>query len=491
MARRRSTTSIIKAVAREHARAQREREKQLRAQEHERIRQEKIAKQQYQEERSIEVELMNLELSNTITELQTILEKTLSIDDTISFGNLRLDEKYKTPPQKKDFAVPRPSFFDNLIPGSKSRFLTKLENAKREYELKIQIYEEEKHAFLAKVQQRNQEVNEFEREYKSGDPDAIAAYCNMVLERSEYPNGFPQEFRIAYLPEPKEIVIEYELPTIEIIPSVLQYSYIKTKDEISEKARTKTEIKDLYRDIVSAIALRTIHEVIEADQGNHIDVVVFNGFIQTVDPATGHDVSPHLISVRTSVDEFNNIILDKVDKAVCLRNLGAHVSPRPEEAVAVRPLIEFNMVDPRFVEKSDVLSDLEFRPNLMDLDPFEFENLISNLFDQLGFDTKQTQTSRDGGVDAIAFDTRSIVGGKIAIQAKRYKNVVGVAAARDLYGTVINEGANKGILVTTSHYGKDAYEFVKDKPIELIDGGGLLFLLREVGVEARIVFPED
>jgi restriction system protein len=36
---------------------------------------------------------------------------------------------------------------------------------------------------------------------------------------------------------------------------------------------------------------------------------------------------------------------------------------------------------------------------------------------------------------------------------------------------MMNEGANKGILVCTSSYGPDAYGFAKDKPIELIDGG--------------------
>ena len=39
--------------------------------------------------------------------------------------------------------------------------------------------------------------------------------------------------------------------------------------------------------------------------------------------------------------------------------------------------------------------------------------------------------------------------------------VVGVSAVRDLHGTVLNEGANKGILVTTSGYGNDAYDFAK------------------------------
>jgi restriction system protein len=57
---------------------------------------------------------------------------------------------------------------------------------------------------------------------------------------------------------------------------------------------------------------------------------------------------------------------------------------------------------------------------------------------------------------------------------------------------MMNEGASKGILVTTSGYGPDAFEFAKDKPIELIDGGQLLYLLEhEAKVSARIVFPVE
>ena len=79
----------------------------------------------------------------------------------------------------------------------------------------------------------------------------------------------------------------------------------------------------------------------------------------------------------------------------------------------------------------------------------------------------------DGGVDAVVFDPDPLRGGKIVIQAKRYTNTVGVSAVRDLYGTVINEGANTGILITTSDYGHDSYEFAKDKPLKLLNGGHL------------------
>lgn len=69
----------------------------------------------------------------------------------------------------------------------------------------------------------------------------------------------------------------------------------------------------------------------------------------------------------------------------------------------------------------------------------------------------------------------------MVLQAKRYRHMLGVSAVRDLYGTMINESTNKGILVSTSGCGSDAINFVKDKPFELIDGGSLLYLLENHG----------
>ena len=128
------------------------------------------------------------------------------------------------------------------------------------------------------------------------------------------------------------------------------------------------------------------------------------------------------------------------------------------------------------------------------MDWLDFENLIRELFEKEfskgDGEVKITQASRDGGVDTIAFDPDPIRGGKLVIQAKRYTNTVGVSAVRDLYGTVHNQGANKGILVTTSDFGPDAYSFAKDKPFTLLSGGELLYLLAKHGHRAKIDLPE-
>lgn len=132
--------------------------------------------------------------------------------------------------------------------------------------------------------------------------------------------------------------------------------------------------------------------------------------------------------------------------------------------------------------------------NLAAMEWLDFEHLIRELFEeefsQAGGEVKITRASRDFGVDAIAFNPDPIRGGKIVIQAKRYTNLVGVSAVRDLYGTVVNEGATKGILVTTSDYGPDAYDFGKGKPLTLLNGNNLLHLLAKHGHKAKIDLQE-
>lgn len=484
----------------------------------------KEERQRYLEERLEDVEEKNRELVERLEDLHTILQRTLSIDDAIYFESLRVSDQFPPfsppreltitppPPQQGSFlsTVKPPGLLSKLMPGSKAKYQRALGEAEENYQAAMRQYEEaaakrkvrlerhlsdyerNKQEFILKAQQKNSEVDELESAYFAGDGQAVIAYNTMVLERSEFPMGFPQEFRIAYALESKELVIEYELPTVDVVPSVLEFKYVKTRDAVEQKQRKHSEVRDIYQDVIAATTLRTIHEVFEADQGKHIEVITFNGFVQTVDPATGKDIKPHLISVRATRGQFSELDLRRVDKRVCLRNLGAQASPHPAEMQAVKPIVDFDMVDKRFVEQDDVLAELDSRPNLMDLNPYEFENLVGNLFQKMGLDTKLTRSSHDGGVDAVAYDKRPILGGKVVIQAKRYKHTVGVSAVRDLYGTMQHEGANKGILVATSSYGPDAYEFVKDKPVELIDGGGLLYLLEQhAGIKARIVFPEE
>jgi len=343
-----------------------------------------------------------------------------------------------------------------------------------------------------KAEAQNAEVAAFESAYRAGETDALNQYFGIVLERDQLPDGFPYTSRVAYVKESRQLVIERQLPTVDIVPTVTAYRYVKSTDSITSATRPALQIREIYVKTVAQLALRTLNLLFKSDGTNAVDSVVLNCFVDTTSPETGQRVTPCLLTVRTNREVLDAHDLRKVDPIACLKHLNAEVSPKPHELRAVRPIVNFNMVDPRFIEKPDILGQLDERPNLAVLTPPEFEGLITNLFEKMGLETRLTQASRDGGVDCVAWDMRPVVGGKVIVQAKRYKHTVGVSAVRDLNGTVVNEGAAKGILVSTSGYGTASFQFADKKPLQLIAGGELLYLLEQhTGVRAKIEFPEE
>jgi restriction system protein len=195
-----------------------------------------------------------------------------------------------------------------------------------------------------------------------------------------YPDDFPQHYRLAYVPESRQLVVEYHLPTLDVIPSVREYRYVKSRDEVPVK-----EIRERCAGVVTQVTLRTVHELFEADRARLAETLVFNGIVDTTDPRTGQPAQPCLVTLRTTRDQFTALNLQKVDPASCLQYLSASVSKRPAELAPVRPVLEFDMVDKRFIDEVDVLADLDQRPNLLKLTPGEFESLIQNLFAKMGW----------------------------------------------------------------------------------------------------------
>jgi len=387
--------------------------------------------------------------------------------------------------------------WQNKIETAKDKFMVDLSSWKQKIDQRKSDIAKFQNDFEKKVNNYKNEfevkchkINTFKDNYFAFEIEAVISYFTLVLTNSKYRISWEKGNNIAYSNESKEMIIDFKLPNIDIIPLEKDYKYIKSTDYIEPKYRKKTEIDSCYKSLISGIALRTIYEIFKSDAADSISILTFNGVIDANNLQNGKCERRTIISILISRSEYETIEFSNIEPISCIQGLSAAISPSPHELIAIKPIREFSMIDKRFVEEENVISKLDNRPNLMDLNPFEFENLVSNLFSQMGLETKQTRTSKDGGVDAIAFDKRPVIGGKIIIQAKRYKNTVGVSAVRDLYGTLLNEGGCKGILVTTSTYGSDAYVFSKNKPIELIDGAGLLYLLKQVGINAKIIMPD-
>ena len=124
------------------------------------------------------------------------------------------------------------------------------------------------------------------------------------------------------------------------------------------------------------------------------------------------------------------------------------------------------------------------------LSGIEFENLCQQLLQKMEFETETTKASGDGGIDIIARYDKPLLKGKYIIQCKRYAGSVGEPIIRDLYGVVMSERANKGILMTTGYFTPSAIAFAEDKNLELVDGIMLQKLLYDTGFDVDDVSSE-
>ena len=310
------------------------------------------------------------------------------------------------------------------------------------------------------------------------------------MSGSNLPLYFPKEFELEYSAETKILVVEYSLPAPEIVPKLKEVSYIASRDEFKKSYLPDAQIEKNYDKLIYKTILRVLYEIFDADAAEEIDAVSLNGWVRAVNISTGKIQNSCIVSIQVKKSEFTNVDLRNVDPKACFKSLKGVGSSKLVGIVPIQPILQISKEDKRFVMSHEIVKNIDDATNIAAIDWQDFEHLIRELFEKEftanGGEVKVTQASRDGGVDAIAFDPDPLRGGKIDIQAKRYTNTVGVSAVRDLYGTILNEGATKGILVTTSDYGPDAYEFARGKPITLLNGSHLLHLLAKHGHKAKI-----
>jgi hypothetical protein len=276
----------------------------------------------------------------------------------------------------------------------------------------------------------------------------VEEYFTELLALSQYPAGFPHHFQVAYRQEPRELVVEYRLPPVDVIPTERDFRYVKARRAIDQLPRPPKEVKDLYASVIHQVALRTMWECFSVAEGHDVvDAVVFNGIVAATNRATGQPEELHLVSAPASRDTFAGLLLDQLDPASCLKHLKAIVSPHPYDLEAVEPVIEFQQAKYRFADPVDALAGIDSRPDLLRMDWYKFENLIRQLFEAMGLEVRVTQSSRDEGIDAVAYNKTDIVRqSEILIQAKRYSKCVPTNDVRALAGSVDENGRTAAFL---------------------------------------------
>ncbi|MGW8764154.1 restriction endonuclease [Streptomyces sp. NPDC055815] len=338
----------------------------------------------------------------------------------------------------------------------------------------------------AEIRAHNSGIDGTVAALRDGEAGTVVEYFTAVLFASTaWPEGFPREVSAAYDRAGRGLVLDWDLPGYEVVPEAKGVKYLPSTDQDKEVPRPVTQRRALYRDVLAQSVLLAVRELFAADRFGALGRVALNGYVGGVDPATGLASRVCVASVVVERPVFDRLNLELVGAVECLTGaLGGRLSAKPEERVAVAPLLAPDQVGSDVVVQGD-----GEEPDLLTMDPIAFEGLVAELFRARGLQAVTTERSGDGGVDVKALDPDPISGGSIVVQVKRYRNTVPPSAVRDLFGTVQDAGANKGVLVTTSKFGPGSYTFANGKPLTLIPGTELVDLLHQHGLRGRLGGP--
>ncbi|WBU36709.1 hypothetical protein [Homoserinibacter sp. YIM 151385] len=380
---RAAATAVRQAEAARRA-EQRAYQAAVRASDVDRRRLEREAQAAHVDAMQAEVEDRNAELADNYAELEGLLAATLDVDDYVDLEQLkrraehppfpRWDLETPTPPpglvprhpepvrwapapvtglfnrQKKiqeaaaqaeaDFLRAHEEWWrnDQQYPA----YVESLHRAHVDAEaLRERTLAEERAKYQAacdvrdrEVAEHNAQVDRFIANLGYGDVEAVQDYVSIVLANSVYPEGFPVEYDAGFDATTAELKLQVEIPAPSDVPKIKSWRYVKASDEIVSTDLSARDMKARYASIVNQVALRTLHEVFEADRRQIVKSMSIEVGVRTNDPATGQTRFIPFVAVSTARETFVAINLSGIVPSATLEHLGAATSKNPFELVA-------------------------------------------------------------------------------------------------------------------------------------------------------------
>lgn len=354
-----------------------------------RVRLDREAKAAYVAQREAQAAEENALASAQLQEIDNLLAATLDVDDWVDLSSLRQSVEAETfcPSDQLSTPTPRPRYYalpdsPRFVPpnrpsgvgaafGGNRRYANELAAAEEQYRVQMSgwwtAFLESLHRNAAiRAGWREQERERFQRldgerqAHRSADEHRIHAarlandnlekliaglrerdraaleeYVGIVLANSAYPECFDVDHEYSYRANDRELVVSVRVPAPEDFPSVKSVRYAKAADDLVRTQLSATELKRRYNSAVHKVALRTAHEVFEADREAVIDAISLTVVTEAIDPATGHQATVALLQLAVDRESFIALDLSRIDPAQTLKHLCAAVSKNPYGLVSL------------------------------------------------------------------------------------------------------------------------------------------------------------
>lgn len=133
------------------------------------------------------------------------------------------------------------------------------------------------------------------------------------------------------------------------------------------------------------------------------------------------------------------------------------------------------------------------KQRLRNVDPYEFEEFVAEVWELQDWKTSVSQASNDQGVDVVAEKNDGMVNQRLAIQVKRYSagNKVGRGEIQKYHSMKVQDSsADAAVVVTTGKFTSQAEDWANEHNVKLIDGDDLVNILEENAPEGTELLDE-
>ena len=422
----------------------------------------------------------------SLNNIININPNVISIEEFIKRDIQDVPKEFLVPYTKPiELSLRKPTLLEKISKKSKQKYNLYIQQENEKYEKEYKLYEENENNRKNKIKAHNLQVEEIIKTKKelckNQDATLVSNYKAEILKQVQYPFEFKRCINTGYCKDSKKLVIDYLLPDRKIVPGTIRYEYKKTIDSIKPIPINEKDKNNIYNQTIYSVALNVIKNIFDKDIYNNIDTVVFNGYINDIDLATGQDISPYIISAMVDKNTFNSIDMNRIDKLTCLKET-------MQGRIDINSKLCLNSITPickcDYLNKSVISSE---SINLLEVDPFALESLVCTLFRNMGYEVIETKKTNDGGIDCELYNNDPIMGGKVIGQVKRYKNNIDIPKLREFESVLRNSDAMKGIFISTSNFSSQCEKFASENNISLINGSLLVDYFNRYGINSYIL----
>ena len=110
-------------------------------------------------------------------------------------------------------------------------------------------------ALRADYSQQLKAVELFGSQYAAGVPEAVAKYCFLALREFDPSEGFPWACKTAFDAGSKQLLVEFELPSPDVVSKVKAYRFVRGRDQFETSPRPESQRREQYAQVIAQMGL--------------------------------------------------------------------------------------------------------------------------------------------------------------------------------------------------------------------------------------------